>query len=101
MKRLAVLLGLALFLLLPTSVTAAGCQFVLGFATLRDLIGHEIVGECLENEHHGDNGDGLQQTTGGLMVWRKADNWTAFTDGYRTWINGPKRPRATPQHRTL
>src|SRR5262249_6675345 len=19
----------------------------------------------------------------------KADNWTAFTDGYRTWINGP------------
>ena len=20
---------------------------------------------------------------------RKADNWTAFTDGYRTWINGP------------
>jgi hypothetical protein len=26
---------------------------------------------------------------GGLLVWRKADNWTAFTDGYRTWINGP------------
>ena len=23
------------------------------------------------------------------MAWRKADNWTAFTDGYRTWINGP------------
>jgi hypothetical protein len=23
------------------------------------------------------------------MVWRKADNWTAFTDGYRTWLNGP------------
>jgi hypothetical protein len=22
-------------------------------------------------------------------VWRKADNWTAFTDGYRTWVNGP------------
>ena len=22
-------------------------------------------------------------------MWRKADNWTAFTDGYRTWINGP------------
>ena len=89
MKRLAVLLGFALFLLLPTSVAAAECQFVLGFKTLRDLIGHDIVGECLENEHHGDNGDGLQQTTGGLLVWRKADNWTAFTDGYRTWINGP------------
>lgn len=23
------------------------------------------------------------------MVWRKADNWTACTDGYRLWINGP------------
>ena len=89
MKRVAVLLGFALLLLLPTTVAAAGCQFVLGFATIRDLIGHDIVGECLENEHHGANGDTLQQTTGGLLVWRKADNWTAFTDGYRTWINGP------------
>ena len=89
MKRLATLLGFALFLLLPTSAAAADCQFVLGFATLRDLIGHTIVGECLENEHHSANGDGMQQTTGGLLVWRKADNRTAFTDGYRTWINGP------------
>lgn len=23
------------------------------------------------------------------MAWRKADNWTAFTNGYWTWINGP------------
>ena len=89
MKRLAVFLAFALFLLLPTSVAAAECQFVLGFKTLRDLIGHGIVGECLENEHHGANGDALQQTTGGLLVWRKADNWTAFTDGYRSWVNGP------------
>ena len=89
MKRLAVFLGLALFLLLPTSVSAAHCQFVLGFKTLRDLVGHDVVGECLENEHYEANGDSLQQTTGGLLVWRKADNWTAFTDGYRSWINGP------------
>ena len=89
MKRLAVHLSLALFLLAPTSVAAAECRFVLGFATLRDLIGRTIVGECLENEHHGANGDSRQQTTGGLLVWRKADNRTAFTDGYRTWINGP------------
>ena len=87
--RLAILVAFALFLLLPTSVAAAECEFVLGFKTLRDLIGHDIVGECLENQHHGANGDGLQQTTGGLLVWRKADNFTAFTDGYRSWINGP------------
>ncbi len=23
------------------------------------------------------------------MVWRKAGNWTGFTDGYRTWVSGP------------
>ncbi len=57
--------------------------------TLRDLIGHETVGDCLENEHYNAIGDSEQQATGGLLVWRKADNWTAFTDGYRTWINGP------------
>ena len=89
MKRLVALLGFALFLLMPTSVAAAECQFVLGFNTLRDLIGNEVVGECLENEHHNEIGDSVQQTTGGLLVWRKADNWTAFTDGYRTWLNGP------------
>ncbi|MYB77670.1 MAG: hypothetical protein F4X83_11395 [Chloroflexi bacterium] len=89
MKRLALPIALAMCMLLTTPVSATECQFVLGFKTLRDLIGHEIVGECLENEHHGANGDALQQTTGGLLVWRKADNWTAFTDGYRTWINGP------------
>ena len=42
-----------------------------------------------ENEHYNAIGDSNQQTTGGLLAWRKADNWTAFTDGYRTWINGP------------
>ena len=89
MKRYAVFLAFALLLLLPTTVAAAECQFIVGFATLRDLIGHDIVGECLENEHHGENGDSLQQTSGGLLVWRKADNWTAFTDGYRSWVNGP------------
>jgi hypothetical protein len=65
------------------------CTFVLGFADLRALL-PDVVGACLEHEHHNStNGDAVQHTTGGLLVWRKADNWTAFTDGYRTWINGP------------
>jgi len=68
---------------------AQGCRFVLGFKTLRDLI-PDVAGDCLVDEHHNPaDGDGLQETTKGLLVWRKADNWTAFTDGYRTWINGP------------
>jgi hypothetical protein len=71
----------------PTDV---GCGFVLGFATLRALVGPAIVGDCLENEWFNPvNGNAEQHTTGGLLVWRKADNWTAFTDGYRTWVNGP------------
>ncbi len=63
-------------------------SFRLGFQALADQI-PDVVGRPLENEHYGANGDSLQQTTTGLMVWRKADNWTAFTDGSRTWINGP------------
>ncbi len=63
-------------------------KFKLGFGLLAQQISC-TVGTPLENEHHGPNGDSLQQTTTGLMVWRKADNWTAFTDGARTWVNGP------------
>ncbi|HLY68012.1 MAG TPA: hypothetical protein VKU60_20905, partial [Chloroflexota bacterium] len=47
------------------------------------------VGDCRENQHFATNGDAQQQTTGGLLVWRKSDNWTAFTDGFHTWVNGP------------
>ncbi|MFN8523845.1 MAG: neutral zinc metallopeptidase [Chloroflexota bacterium] len=73
---------------LPRGAEAA-CEFRLGFRSLRDQI-PERVGQCLENEHFNtQNGDSLQRTTGGLLVWRKVDNWTAFTDGARTWINGP------------
>jgi hypothetical protein len=63
-------------------------EFKLGFATLATLIPDE-VGDPLEEERYAANGDSQQLTTGGLMVWRKADNWTAFTDGHRTWVNGP------------
>jgi hypothetical protein len=85
----------ALLLLLPASpgnaVTAgaSGCRFVLGFAALEQLLPSQ-VGTCLDNEAYNPiNGDTLQHTAGGLLVWRKLDNWTAFTDGYRTWVNGP------------
>jgi len=63
-------------------------EFRLGFKALAGQI-PDTVGSPLEDEHYGDNGDSLQRTTTGLMVWRKADNWTAFTDGARSWLNGP------------
>jgi hypothetical protein len=95
--RLAALLVLLLAgLAAPTA--AAACTFQLGFKALRDQV-PEVVGDCLVDEHHNpESGDGLQETTRGLLVWRKADNFTAFTDGSRTWVNGPcglqSRPNA-------
>ena len=68
--------------------TTQPCVFRFGFKELADQIPMH-VGECTANETHGQNGDGLQTTTKGLFVWRKADNWTAFTNGAFTWVNGP------------
>ena len=97
MKRWAAALGTlsmvafgALAVAAPVGAQGMGCGFVLGFADLRALVGPQIVGECLEDQRFAANGDALQQTTGGLLAWRKADNWTAFTDGARTWLNGPQ-----------
>ena len=83
LAALAVIVGLA-----NPGLAQVQPEFKLGFAALADQI-REVVGMPLENEHYGANGDSLQRTTTGLMVWRKADNWTAFTNGYMTWINGP------------
>ena len=79
--------------------TVAPCAFVLGFQRLRELVppfaGQPAIGACLENEQHGPaGGEASQRTTawhglGGLLVWRKLDNWTGYTDGHRTWANGP------------
>ena len=87
--RLAGVLALLCLALARPAEAQAACHFALGFATLHDQI-PAVIGSCLEDEHHNAaNGDALQRTTGGLLVWRKADNFTAFTDGYRTWVNGP------------
>lgn len=66
-----------------------GCQFILGFQALHDLDPTEI-GDCIDNQAYSANGDAVQHTTKGLLVWRKADNWTAFTNGSHTWISGPQ-----------
>lgn len=78
----------------PTASAADACAFELGFTTLHDLL-PAVVGDCTDNVgYNPDNGDALQHTvrtdgTPGLLVWRKLDNFTAFTDGGRTWVNGP------------
>jgi Protein of unknown function (DUF4232) len=84
---------LLVVLLGSTAAVAAAqtppCRFVLGFATLDGLI-PDVVGNCVANESTNPaNGDSLQFTTNGLLVWRKSDNFTAFTDGTQTWVIGP------------
>jgi hypothetical protein len=75
----------------PAAAQTPGCRFVLGFADLRQTLGPDTVGECLEDEQHNpENGDGRQRTTKGEMVWRKASNTMAYTDGHRTWAQGPE-----------
>ncbi len=70
MQRVIVgsVLGFVLLVITTPIAHAADCQFILGFKTLRDLIGHEIVGECLEDEYWNVVGDSNQRTTGGLMA---------------------------------
>ncbi len=72
----------------PGMGPSSGHQFMMGFGTMASMMG-DLAGQPVEDEWHGANGDGLQRTTAGMMVWRKADNWTAFTNGYMTWVNGP------------
>jgi len=100
--QLAIALFLVAALLIPAApADAAGCRFTLGFQALHDRIPSE-VGASVENEHFNTtNGNAEQQTTawhgkGGLLVWRKADNWTALTDGATTWINGPYGVQTRP-----
>jgi hypothetical protein len=89
------LLGLLFLLLLaltPLSaapVAAEGCAFEQGFLALYNLI-PEVVGPCASPvEYDLETGNAVQQTAYGRLLWRRASNLTAFTDGSRTWINGP------------
>jgi hypothetical protein len=91
-SHLLALLVTLMMVAVPDGALGGGCQFRLGFAALHDLIPRH-VGDCADDETHDPgSGDALQHTTAGLLVWRKAENVTAFTDGYWTWIQGASGP---------
>ena len=78
---------------------AAPCSFVLGFKALHDLLPARI-GVCRDNERYDPtSGEAIQHTSGGLLVWRKADNGTAFSDGSQTWVLGPLGLQRRPNGR--
>ena len=81
----------------PAPALAAGCQFVLGFKTLHDLI-PTVVGDCRTDERHDQRGDAFQETTRGTLVWRKANNQTSFTDGQHVWTMTTSGIKEQPVH---
>jgi hypothetical protein len=83
---LVTLLALSPWVIQEAAAQAPPCQFVLGFAELRGMLGPEIVGECLENQrtittpghrepltpgrvHLLSPGDAVQRTTKGVLIW--------------------------------
>ncbi len=110
----SIVTGIALLFaaLLPVTDGGASCSFRLGFAALAQLIPGQ-VGFCLDDERNDPTtGDDIQHTSNGLLVWRKADNVSAFTNGQWTWLLGPdglaQRPNnqrfsweQNPQHLAL
>ena len=100
MRPAAFTLALLLLLLAfaPSAPLAAACTYSLGFQALHDKI-PDVVGACVSDVVHDPaSGDASQQTTNGLLAWRKADNWTAFTNGATTWIDGPYGVQSRPNH---
>ncbi|HEX9015272.1 MAG TPA: hypothetical protein VF960_04635, partial [Chloroflexota bacterium] len=73
--------------------TGAGFQF--GFKALSDLI-PDIVGLPLDNERGISNGDTVQDSTGGYLLWRKSDGAVTFTNGSTTWLLGPNGLETRP-----
>ncbi len=87
---LAVVLAIGIFANLTGSVLAQTTpQFRTGFAVLAGLI-PDVVGQPVADEQFNpQTGQSVQPTTRGLMVWRKGDHATAFTNGSTTWLLGP------------
>jgi len=96
MRCIKVLLQSSLIAAAVTSLLGGGvhadaapsCQFASGFASLAQQI-PQTVATCLAQPSINAKGDWSQATSAGLLVWRRADNWTGFTDGSRTWVAGP------------
>ncbi|MDO8689075.1 MAG: glycoside hydrolase family 2 TIM barrel-domain containing protein [Dehalococcoidia bacterium] len=91
--RIGALVGLLLAWAPGESRASGTCQITLGFAVLRDMVdqaeGADMVGTCLEDVRYDADGNAMQITSNGLLGWSGSANWTGFTDGETTWVNGP------------
>lgn len=64
------------------------CTISGGLATLRDQLGAERVGECVEDEHVDEQGNIRQRTTRGQLLWVPALGSARFLGERESWTNG-------------
>lgn len=84
--------ALAPYAVAPFDAQSTSCQFGLGIADLRELVGRQKVGECLENQSYAANGDAVQR----IGLYPKLD--AVVTEG-AAWLPlyHPIEPRVTPK----
>jgi hypothetical protein len=68
---------------------SAACVLVPQAAGLERSLERRTIGACISAPATAPNGDVVQPTTTGLIVIRGLDGHAAFTDGVRTWVDGP------------
>jgi hypothetical protein len=67
--------------------SGAPCRVAAAFSDLQQQV--PAIGHCLDDSARAGNGDVVQPTSGGLLVFRQSTATPAFTDGYHTWTIGP------------
>ncbi len=88
MARATVGLGIALAAGSAPREGGAACALLPETAGLVADLEPRVIGRCAAAPTTSPNGDVTQTTTNGLVVIRRSDGRTAFTDGYRTWVDG-------------
>jgi hypothetical protein len=97
MRRFSGYVGLVLiaaasqimFVELAPRLSAPACALLPQATGLERSLEQRIIGACIASPILASNGDTIQPTTTGLIVVRRIDGRAAFTDGLRTWIDGP------------
>jgi phosphohistidine phosphatase SixA len=69
---------------------AQDCEFLFEFAAMRDLLGDQVVGNCLEDQRFvAANDNAEQRTTNGNLVISALDSYMRFVTDTHTWIRTP------------
>jgi hypothetical protein len=89
-RRVLGLIAILGLLAIPgvAQASAAPCRVAATFGGLQQLV--PSIGQCLGDSARAGNGDVVQPTSGGLLVFRQSTATPAFTDGYHTWVIGPQ-----------